>query len=60
MANARERENRNGTTIGKESRDSPLKIDLAVCTIGARMVRQLVQVATATKTPPKSKTLNRS
>jgi hypothetical protein len=60
MANARERENRNGTTIGKESRDSPLKIDLAVCTIGARMVRQLVLVATASKSPPKSKTLNRS
>jgi hypothetical protein len=60
MANARERENRNGTTIGKESRDSPLKIDLAVCTIGARMVRQLVLVAEAAKPPPKSKTLNRS
>lgn len=58
IANARERSNRYGTSIGKESRDSPLKIDLAVCTVGARMVRNLVLAASPP--PPKSKTLMRS
>lgn len=42
VANARRRLNRWGVTIGKESKDSPLKIDAAVCVIGVRMVRQLV------------------
>jgi hypothetical protein len=58
VANARERSNRYGTSIGKESRDSPLKIDLAVCTVGARMLRQLALAAAPP--PPKSKTLHRS
>jgi hypothetical protein len=58
IANALAVGNRYGTTIGKVSRDSPNKIDLAVCAIGARMVRNLV--VAASPSPPKSKTLNRS
>ncbi len=58
IANARAVSNRYGTTIGKVSRDTPYKIDLAVCTIGARMVRNLVRAANPE--PPKSKTLMRS
>jgi hypothetical protein len=42
VANARRRAGRYGISIGKESKDSPKKIDLAVCMIGARMVRRLV------------------
>lgn len=42
VANARRRPNRNGIAIGKESKDSPKKIDAAVCVIGARMVRRQV------------------
>lgn len=43
VANARRRPNRWGSvSIGKESASSPNKIDLAVCMIGARMVRRQV------------------
>jgi hypothetical protein len=42
VANARRRPTRGVVTIGKESPDSPKKIDAAVCMIGARMVRRLV------------------
>ena len=42
VVNARRRLGRYGTSIGKESKDSPRKIDLAVCMIGARMVRRIV------------------
>lgn len=42
VENARRRLNRYGVSIGKESKDSRKKIDLAVCVIGARMVRRLV------------------
>jgi phage terminase large subunit-like protein len=42
VLNARRRPNRFGVSIGKEGRGSPKKIDLAVCAIGARMVRRLV------------------
>lgn len=42
VANARRRPNRWGVSIGKESPDSPRKIDAAVCVIGARMVRRIV------------------
>lgn len=41
LANARTNPNRYGVSIGKESKDSPLKIDLAVCLVGVRMVRKL-------------------
>lgn len=42
VANARRRPGRYGVSIGKESKDSPKKIDLAVCMIGARMTRRVV------------------
>ena len=42
VTNARRRPNRWGVSIGKESPDSPRKIDAAVCAIGARMVRRIV------------------
>lgn len=42
MLNARRTEYRGRGTIRKESKDSPNKIDAAVCVIGARMVRRLV------------------
>jgi hypothetical protein len=42
VENARRRLNRYGVSISKESKESPRKIDLAVCMIGARMVRRIV------------------
>jgi hypothetical protein len=42
VINARRRTNRWGVTIGKEHRESARKIDLAVCMVGARMLRRLV------------------
>jgi hypothetical protein len=40
--NARRRTNPWGITIGKEHRESARKIDLAVCAVGARMVRRML------------------
>lgn len=40
VLNARRRPNRYGVSISKEGRESPRKIDLAVCMVGARMVRR--------------------
>ncbi|WP_435601353.1 Terminase [Streptomyces sp. C10-9-1] len=42
VLNARRKPNAFGVSISKESRESPNKIDLAVCAIGARMVRRLL------------------
>lgn len=42
VANARRRPYRDAVAIGKESPDSPRKIDAAVCVIGVRMVRRIV------------------
>lgn len=42
MKNARRRPYRDAVAVGKESKDSPHKIDAAVCVIGARMVRRIV------------------
>jgi hypothetical protein len=42
VINARRRTNQWGITIGKEHRESARKIDLAVCMIGARMLRRIV------------------
>lgn len=53
IANCRRRPNRWGVSVGKESPSSPLKIDAAVCAIGARMVRRL---AIASGKLPKPKT----
>jgi hypothetical protein len=41
IANARRRPYRDAVAIGKESPDSPRKIDAAVCVIGVRMVRRI-------------------
>jgi hypothetical protein len=41
VGNARRRPYRDAVAIGKESPDSPRKIDAAVCVIGARMVRRI-------------------
>lgn len=41
VANSRREENRYGIRINKESKDSPKKIDAAVCMIGARHVLRL-------------------
>lgn len=40
VANLRNRPNRWGLSVGKETPSSPLKIDAGVCMIGARMVRR--------------------
>lgn len=43
VRNARRRPNRWGVGLGKEHRESARKVDLAVCAVGARMLRRLVQ-----------------
>lgn len=53
IANCRRRPNRWGVSVGKESPSSPLKIDAAVCVVGARMVRRLV-IASGKLPKPKS------
>jgi hypothetical protein len=42
VINARRRTNQWGITIGKEHRESARKIDLAICMVGARMLRRTV------------------
>lgn len=45
LTNAQEREDeKNGITLGKESRYSSRKIDLAVCLVGARMLARIVKL----------------
>lgn len=46
IGNARRRTNAWGYTIGKEHRESARKVDLAVCAIGARMLRRMVMNST--------------
>lgn len=41
VLNARRRPNKYGITLGKEHRESSRKVDLAVCAVGARMLRRL-------------------
>lgn len=43
IRNARRRPNDYGVGLGKEHRESSRKVDLAVCAVGARMVRRLYQ-----------------
>jgi hypothetical protein len=43
VRNARRRPNKYGVSLGKEHRESARKVDLAVCAVGARMLRRLVQ-----------------
>lgn len=60
LKNARRREGRFGITIGKESRSSARKIDLAVCFVGARMLWRIVRLAQkSTGTPGKGRVLIR-
>lgn len=47
VLNARRRPNKYGVSISKEGRESPKKIDLAVCAIGARMVRRMLLASPA-------------
>ena len=42
VRNARRRPNKYGIGLGKEHRESARKVDLAVCAVGARMLRRLV------------------
>jgi hypothetical protein len=42
IRNARRRTNNHGVSFGKEHRESARKVDLAVCAVGARMLRRLV------------------
>lgn len=60
IANAVMAPNRWGTSVSKESRESPRKIDLAVCAIGARMVRRLVLASDgwAKRSQPKARKSN--
>lgn len=45
LKNARRREGRFGITLGKESRSSARKIDLAVCFVGGRMLWRIVRLS---------------
>lgn len=57
MKNARRREGRFGMSIGKENRSSKRKIDLAVCAVGARMLRRQLQMSKKTGAPGKGRVL---
>lgn len=52
VANCRRRPYKQMVTVGKETADSPKKIDAAVCVIGARMVRRLVLASAPRKRQP--------
>ncbi|RDG37953.1 Terminase [Streptomyces corynorhini] len=47
VLNARRRPTRYGTSIAKEGRESPKKIDLAVCAVGARLARRMLLASPA-------------
>lgn len=51
MHNARRRPGRYGLGLGKASRESPHKVDLAVCVAGARGLRRRLLLAEATAKP---------
>lgn len=57
LKNARRREGRFGITIGKESRSSTRKVDLAVCFVGARMLWRIVRLGRKTGTPGKGRVM---
>lgn len=59
LKNARAREGRFGTVIGKESRSSARKVDLAVCFVGARMLRRLITLSPKSGTPGKGRVIVR-
>lgn len=49
VGNARRRPGRHGVGIGKEKRGSRRKIDLAVCMVGARMIRRRIELGEGRK-----------
>jgi hypothetical protein len=56
--NARRNPNsRFGVSVRKEHRESPRKIDLAVCLIGARMLRRMYLLSKRTGTPGKGRAI---
>lgn len=55
ITNCRRRPNQWGVSVGKESKDSPKKIDAGVCVIGARLVRRQVLAETAKRPDTKKK-----
>lgn len=56
VLNAKRRPNEFGISLGKEHRESLRKIDLAVCAVGARMVRRMyLNRSTDTKKPRSGK-----
>jgi hypothetical protein len=54
VLNARRRPNEFGISLGKEHRESPRKIDLAVCAVGARMLRRMLLNKEPGGKPPRS------
>lgn len=54
VLNARRRPNEWGVSLGKENRDSKRKIDMAVCAVGARMVRRVLLNKTTSTVKPRS------
>lgn len=55
--NARRREGRFGVTIGKETRSSSRKVDLAVCWVGARMLWRMVRLNRKKGAPGKGRVI---
>lgn len=56
VLNAKRRPNEYGISLGKEHRESLRKVDLAVCAVGARMVRRMyLNRSTDTKKPRSGK-----
>lgn len=55
MKQAKRREGRFGITLGKESRSSVQKIDLAVCFVGARMLWRLIRLSQKSGAPGKGR-----
>jgi len=54
VLNARRRPNEFGISLGKENRESSRKVDLAVCAVGARMLRRLLENKAPAETKPRS------
>ncbi|WP_222704422.1 hypothetical protein [Flaviflexus massiliensis] len=59
MHNAKRRPNLWGFTLGKETRDSPRKVDLAVCVVGARLGRDRALNSGKVKSGRKRRTARR-
>jgi hypothetical protein len=57
VRNARRRPNKYGVSLGKEHRESSRKVDLAVCAVGARMLRRQLLNAKRTGTPGKGRVI---